>query len=195
MHREAAKQARGARLELAGKVHTHWNRKCCQEGLRDPAGGGGHGPEGGPAPKPRPPFPPPRLKAALCRLRASLGDSGPLHHHLLSTPPLFPPPPPPPPRPPPWTPPCPRRRSRGGALRARCWWTRSGWPAPTSGTGRGTSPPPTTTTAPSSSWTTMAGGRSAPWLLATRSGRTPSCPGSGARPGGGRPAPAQLDAC
>ena len=27
MHREAARQARGARLELAGKVHTHWKRK------------------------------------------------------------------------------------------------------------------------------------------------------------------------
>ena len=28
MHREAARQARGARLELGGKVHTHWKRKA-----------------------------------------------------------------------------------------------------------------------------------------------------------------------
>ena len=28
MHRDAARQARGARLELAGKVHTHWKRKA-----------------------------------------------------------------------------------------------------------------------------------------------------------------------
>ena len=27
MRGEAARQARGARLELAGKVHTHWKRK------------------------------------------------------------------------------------------------------------------------------------------------------------------------
>ena len=28
MHRDAARQARGARLELAGKVHTHWKREA-----------------------------------------------------------------------------------------------------------------------------------------------------------------------
>ena len=28
MHRDTARQARGARLELASEVHTHWKRKA-----------------------------------------------------------------------------------------------------------------------------------------------------------------------